>query len=206
MAIVRFIVSILMVTSIAMGVTLNLQGGINRSTIEFDLGDSFFSSYDAAPQPGPLFLFGVDYLDRGEFNLSSNIGVFHAAGTFAHNFFKGTIYYDEGLTYLTMNSTVDYKFLRWNRIKPFLSVGPRVDIIVHNDPFFDQLPQFNKYALGLNYGGGVKYVIDPLVVGFRYDYYQNFTGIGRWSTSDKYESGEVEGSTMVFSLVLGYML
>lgn len=205
MAFIKVITALLLVVSLSMGVTLNLQGGISFARIEFDK-DNFFASYSPEAKPGPAFLLGVEYLERGEFNIASNIGIFRKSGGFANNFFKGSFSYDEGLTYLTINSLAEYKFKRWNRIKPFLSLGPRLDIVVHNDPFFEQLSQFNKYAFGLNCGGGVKYLIDPIVIGVRVDYYQNFTTIGRLPDNADHDGGEVEDLTPVLSLVIGYML
>ncbi len=193
--------------SFLMGLTINLQSGINFSTIEWDVGtSSWYSSYSSARKPGPTFLLGAEYLDRGALNLSSNIGIVRKAGSVATKWGSNPIYYVDGISYLTVNTTVDYKIMKWKKIKPFISLGPRLDFVIHKDPIFDEIPQFNNYAFGMIFGGGIKFIMNKVVLGFRYDFYQNSTGIAEWEETNKHDRGDVLDKTTVLSLVVGYKI
>lgn len=80
MQITKSIALMLWLVSLSLGVTINLQGGVNLSEIHWEIGSSFLTSGFSSPRkPAAALMVGVDYLNRGAFNLSSNIGVHHKA-------------------------------------------------------------------------------------------------------------------------------
>jgi len=146
---------------------------------------------------GYSFFVGMDYLQHKNFNLSSNIGMLRKGG-------QALLYsnwgYGQGikatLDYLSLNTTCDFQFPIEDKRTPYISFGPRVDILLN------PISEYNKINYGLLLGGGLKYDINnKLQLGLRADYYLNFKDISKTG-----QTRTVSDKTFTTNLVLGYRL
>ena len=188
----------LLITGVSFGQVLKIQSGVSISNIDIQTsGSSDNLTQDNKRLVGYSFFVGMDYLQHKNFNLSSNIGMLRKGG-------QALLYsnwgYGQGikatLDYLSLNTTCDFQFPIEDKRTPYISFGPRVDILLN------PISEYNKINYGLLLGGGLKYDINnKLQLGLRADYYLNFKDISKTG-----QTRTVSDKTFTTNLVLGYRL
>jgi opacity protein-like surface antigen len=188
----------LLVAVLSFGQAIKIQSGVSISNIDIQTsGTSDNLTQDSKRLVGYSFFVGMDYLRHKNFNLSSNIGMLRKGG-------QALLYsnwgYGQGikatLDYLSLNTTCDFQFPIEDKITPFVSFGPRVDVLLN------PIGEYNKLNYGLLLGGGLKYDLsNELQLGLRADYYLNFKDISKTG-----QARTVSDKTFTTNLVLGYRL
>ena len=188
----------LLITVLSLGQVIKIQSGISISNLDMQTnGNSTNLTQDNKRLVGYSFFVGMDYLQHKNFNLSSNIGMLRKGG---ESMFYTNWGYGQGikatLDYLSLNTTCDFQFPIEDKITPFISFGPRVDLLLN------PINEYNKLNYGLLLGGGLKYDIsNKLQLGLRADYYLNFKDISKTG-----QARTVSDKTFTTNLVLGYRL
>ncbi len=163
---------------------------------------------------------GIEYFQKKHFNLSSNIGFIRKGGEFTFTpapfvpdpaIPDGEIVNKAIADYLSLNTTIDFKFSIKDKLIPYLSIGPRIDYLVSFNNEFDgieKMDELNKISFGLISGIGIKYCcLHQLQIGLKSDYFINFTKIAEWSADEPYNlGGEITDKTFLFSFTIGYAL
>jgi hypothetical protein len=201
---------------------VKIQGGTSISSLNWQ--DKVSSIYQM-PAPsyyddnliGYSIYAGIDYLDKKYFNLSSNIGLIRKGGkrdiqryNDHYNPSTGIDTQKPALDYLSINTTIDFKYPVRETIAPFISFGPRFDYLFSSSEHFDTFEEvgvLKKTSLGLILGGGVKYDVSKLQFGLRADYYLDFKKVADWSAEDfPGNGGQISAKTFTISLSIGYRL
>jgi len=205
----------LTITVITNGQILKIQGGTSISTLDWKLNGIDVRAFEKT-LIGYSFFAGIDYLDKQYFNLSSNIGMVRKGG-------KGTIplmsiggdiiteYIEKAtLDYLTINTTIDFKYPVKETIYPFISFGPRFDYLLCSSNLFNAISEFDgmkSTSIGIILGGGLKYDISNLQFGLRADYYLNFSDkVAEWTINSAGDGGQVFVNAFTINLTIGYRL
>jgi len=205
----------LTITFFANGQVVKFQGGTSFSTLDWKLNSIDVNIFDKTLIGYSIFA-GIDYFDKQYFNLSSNIGMVRKGG-------KGIVpVTDIGgnlitertenaiLDYLSINTTMDFKYPIKKTISPFISFGPRFDYLLRSSNFFDILSEFDAMkntSFGLILGGGIKYDISNFQFGLRADYYLDFSNkVAEWTIDNTGGSGQALVNTFTINLTIGYRL
>ena len=188
----------LLISVLSFGQILKIQSGVSISNIDIQTsGSSDNLTQDNKRLVGYSFFVGMDYLQHKNFNLSSNIGMLRKGG-------QALLYsnwgYGQGISasldYLSLNTTCDFQIPIEDKVMPFISFGPRVDLLLN------PISEYNKFNYGLLLGCGLKYDINnKLQLGLRADYYLNFKDISKTG-----QARTVSDKTFTTNLVLGYRL
>lgn len=192
-------------TTLLNGQTLKIQGGTSISKLDWQNANQL----DNKKLIGHSIFAGLDYFDKQYFNLSSNIGLIRKGGEYYINFDSDEIALDKPvLDYLSINTTIDFKYTIKEKFAPFISLGPRVDFLINSKNFYALKGngELNDTSIGLLLGGGLKYDISNLQLGLRADYYLNFTEVASWSIESIGKGGEVSVNTFTMNLTIGYKL
>ena len=190
----------LFICSISFGQILKIHSGVSISNLDWKIGSNEWK-YNNESLIGYSFLVGLDYLNNTNFNLSSNIGLIKKGGkviAIAENSADRIL--DVSLDYLTLNTTCEFKYQLKNKVTPFISYGPRLDMLL-NELY---LTTYNRFNYGLLLGGGIKYDINKIQLGFRLDYYFNFNKINM--TRTEVFAGIINDKTLACNLSFGYRL
>jgi hypothetical protein len=188
----------LLISVLSFGQTLKFQSGLSISTIDMQTsGSTTGLTKENKRLVAYSFFVGMDYLQHKNFNLSSNIGMLRKGG---ESMFYSNWGYGQGikatLDYLSLNTTCDFQFPIEDKVIPFISFGPRVDVLLN------PISEYNSFNYGLLLGGGLKYPLsDKLQLGLRADYYLNFRDISKTG-----QTRTVSDKTFTTNLVLGYRL
>ena len=208
----------LTITIFANGQIVKIQGGTSFSQLDLKLDLIDGGVYrNNETMIGYSTFAGIDYLDKKYFNLSSNIGMIRKRGRGAvpHTGYGGDTYFGLSeklsLDYLSVNTTMDFKYPIQKSIYPFISFGPRFDYLLHSNnrppAFASHFDAIKKASFGLILGGGLKYDISNLQFGLRADYYFDFSKkIAEWPD---YETGSVCDilvNVFTINLSIGYRL
>ena len=189
----------LLISSFSFGQLIKLQFGISISNLDWNLG-SYNWKYDNEKLMSYSFSVGLDYLDKKYYNLSSNLTLLKKGGnTTATSENVPDRILKVNLDYLSLNTTFELKYPLKNKITPFISYGPRLDMLL-NEMY---LINYNKYNYGLLLGGGLKYDINRIQIGFRMDYYLNFNEINKPIT---HGFGVINDNTLTCNMTVGYRL
>ena len=209
---------VLTIAIFANGQTVKIQGGTSMSTLDCQYKGFYVDSPWDETLIGYSIFAGIDYLDKPYFNLSSNIGMIRKGG-------KGAIPLTDygGITmrnftdkptldYLSLNTTIDFKYRIRETVTPFIGIGPRFDYLLNNSKHFDELKElgeFNDISFGLILGGGLKYDISDFQIGLRADYYLDFPKYKKivdWTIEDTGMGGKISIKTFTVNLSIGYRL
>jgi len=204
----------LIITIIANGQIVKVQGGTSFSKLDWKMKDFDWRLFDETLIGYSIFA-GIDYFDKQYFNLSSNIGMLRKGGRKEIEFTDpfgnplGTSINKKTLDYLSINTMIDLKYRIKETISPFISFGPRFDYLLKNggEHFYgiEELDNLNSVSVGLILGGGIKYDISNLQFGLRADYYLDFTKVADWSAENaRIGGGSV--NTFTINLSIGYKL
>ncbi len=166
--------------------------GATNSSLSFDKTVPLFNvptmsrnyDYKNLKIIGVAFTFGIDYLEKKYFNLSTNIGFLNKGGL-ASSIFLDSLGNPTGtklnikwpMQYFTINSTIDLHYPVSKYFSPFLSIGPRFDYLISPRRFYKLPVDNNRLAFGLNIGLGFKVQMKNYTIGFKYDYMPNFIKI-----------------------------
>ncbi len=163
-----------------------------------------------------IFLFaGVEFYQGRFINISSNIGLVKKGGvdeyqeTTFDDSTPRTIQNRAELNYLVINSTADFFYRITPALYPFVSIGPRADIMLSYNTMFDGLNQnnsLNSINYGLILGLGVNYDIAQFQFGLRAEHYLNFTDIASWSLEEGTVTGRVRDQLFTLGFTLGYRI
>jgi hypothetical protein len=194
----------------AHGQIVKFQGGTSISKLDWRLNDN--ASLFDKPLIGYSIFAGIDYFDKQYFNLSSNVGMLRKGGK------SDIIVMDQYgiptgetltsiLDYVSVNTTIDFKYPIQENFSPFMSFGPRFDYLLHKSKNLDEVgDNLKNTSIGLLLGGGIKYDISNLQFGLRADYYLDFAKIASWSAENNRARGEISGNTFTINLTVGYKL
>ena len=204
----------LTITIFANGQIVKVQGGTSISEIDWKL-NGFNSGLFNEKLIGYSIFAGIDYFDKQCFNLSSNIGVIRTGGKNKIQFTDQSalpiqaLIEKATLDYLSINTTIDFKYRMKKTIFPFISFGPRFDYLLNSSKYFDVLDEFGglkSISIGLILGAGIKYDISNLQIGLRADYYLNFTKVADWTIENSGDGGKISVNTFTINLSIGYRL
>lgn len=197
------------------GQTIEIQGGTSISKLDWQLKGMNIDPFYNETLIGYSIFAGLDYLDKQYYNLSTNIGMIRKGGkdefvlTDPDGELTGeTITQKPTLDYLSINTMIDLKYRIKETVSPFISFGPRFDYLISSSKHFDSLKdsdELKNTAIGLIFGGGLKYDISNLQFGLRADYYFDFIKVAEW-TIETGNGGEVTVNTFTINLTIGYRL
>lgn len=159
---------------------------------------------------------GVQYADKGWFNLSSNIGYIRRGSQvlFGYNpepeVSVGDIVMKSKLHYITLNTTFDIKKTSRDGYSFFIGVGPRLDFKLKStiesyaefgssseyEPTKDKLEGIHAVLFGLKCVGGIRKDFGKMQLGLNVAYLPSFTHL----------SEGVHDRTFTFGLTLGYRI
>ena len=205
---------VLTIAVFANGQIVKIQGGTSFSKLDWNLKGTNLSLWDEMFIGYSIFA-GIDYLDKSYFNLSSNIGMIRKGGQGAVTLadiggYPILNYTDKPtLDYLSLNTTIDFKYRIRETITPFIGFGPRFDYLLNHSRHFDEmkkLGEFNDISFGLILGGGLKYDISDFQFGLRTDYYFDFKKVAEWTFEDTGMGGKISVNTFTLCLSVGYRL
>ncbi len=193
-----FYLSVMMLISFcSFSQIIKFQPGVSISNADLNLGLNDWK-YNNKTLFGYSFFFGCDYLNNKYYNLSSNIGALKKGGDVtATSLTEPYRQLDLNLDYLSVNTTFELKYPLLNKITPFLSYGPRLDILLNDT----RLINYNQFNYGLLMGGGLKYDINKLQFAIRTDYYLNFNVINKLNT---HLFGKINDRTLTWNISIGY--
>ena len=198
-----FIVSIVSSAQI-----INVQSGLSYSYIDSKVGgrNTNFLGFTRTD----LSLFGgVEYLNKKYFSVSSNVGFIRRGGEepvfYTDNsgniLSTGTL--KQRFDFLSINSTFNLKYPIKEKLIPYLSLGPRIDLMTAHDhtfAYFDYDGFLKKRIYGMVVAAGLRYRISKLLLGLRYDHLVDFNVLA----TDGLETNAAK--THLVSITLGYSL
>lgn len=197
----KILATLLLISNFSFGQILKIQSGISISNIDFNLGSNGWK-YENKELIGYTFSVGADYLNEKYYNLSSNLLLLKKGGKVSakrENELDIDRNLDLNLDYLSLNTTFELKYPLKNKITPFLSYGPRIDMLLNKN----YLINYNKYNYGLLIGGGLKYDMEKIQIGLRTDYYINLKVINKENT---HSFGIINDRTFTCNFTVGYKL
>jgi len=198
------------------GQILKIQGGTSISKLDWDVPAIHNGSLYNKTLIGYSVFAGIDYLDKNFFNLSSNIGMIRKGGKSDNMTLTDSMGNElrnltvkPTLDYLSINTTIDFKYPIKKKVFPFLSIGPRIDYLLNSSGEFSYLKQTNDLktiSFGLILGAGVKYNISKFQLGLRADYFLDFTKVADWSVTTNRVAGDISANTFSINLTVGYRI
>ena len=192
------------------GQTVNIQAGTSFSKLDWSLTSVETPKVFEESMIGYSFFAGIDYLDKSYFNLSSNIGMIRKGGKGVTTLYDGIkISEKPTMDYLSLNTTIDFKYRIREKIAPFIGFGPRFDYLLNSSRHFDELirlDKFNDISFGLIFGGGLKYDISDFRFGLRANYYLDFKNVAEWTGVDTGMGGKISVNVFTLNLSVGYRL
>ena len=211
------IATLLAFTCFAYGQTFKFQAGISSSSLNWKTVDRTEQMHSQKITGYSLF-FGLDYLQKKYFNLSSNVGIIRKGGEDADIFSVDPLgqpllaqRQKAFLNYLSVNTTLDLKYPVKEKLFPFVSFGPRIDYLISNNSYFNFLKEtkeLNKLSYGINLGAGIKYQFSRFQIGIRGDYLLNFKNISDYivTTSFDIERRQLKDKTFLANVTFDYKL
>jgi len=206
----------LFIISLSFGQMVKIQAGPSFSELDWKINGTTVGSLYNKTLVGYSVFAGIDYLDKKDWNLSSNIGLLRKGGkqefqlTNTDGMPTGkSIIEKAAIDYLSINTMIDLKYTIHETFCPFVSFGPQFGYIVGASKEFDGLKKNNwlhKTSYGLLLGGGLKYTISKIQMGLRADYYYDFTKVADWTTKVLNGGGTITSKTTSISLIIGYKL
>lgn len=190
--------------------TINLQAGPSISHLNYDLPLLDESIYDEVIVGFAGFV-GFDYLETKVFHFSSNLGFIRKGGLEDYRVTdsQGNII-DDRLTfdYISINTTLNLRVPVGKRLRPFISFGPRIDLMVDQNQQIDDLSRddFNDFSYGFLSGAGIKLDYSPVFLGLRADYYSNFNKIAEIDSPFFDENFSITDKTFHILFILGFSI
>lgn len=151
---------------------------------------------------------GMQYLDKGWFNLSSNVGYIRRGERDKSLDNYESIYGESriagsNLYFLTLNTTFDLKKVSRDGYTCFIGVGPRIDFKIkstdiyyfgNNDYQYHKAKGYNSVLFGLKCVAGVRKDLGNMQIVLNFAYLPSFTHV----------APIIRDRTFTFGLTLGY--
>lgn len=157
---------------------------------------------------------GIDYMDRGWYELSSSIGYLRKGGTDDVSIMDGVGHYVGDarlklkLDYLTVNTTFRIKKVSQDKYTFYAGIGPRIDFglkgragtnsKLDNIAGYGKVSNLRTVIVGLKCEAGINYKIDRYILGANISYLPSFM---KPVTYDF-----LRDRTFTLGVVLGYVL
>lgn len=203
---------------IANGQVVKIQNGIGLSRLNWELNDFGNSGYDDYVV-GYAGFFGVEYLSKKYFNLSTSVGYIQKGGRETTslrpvdpsdpNAPTGEQRNTARLNYFSWNTTVDLKYAIYEKWIPYMSLGPRVDILSSTNKALDgvkEIDALNEISYGLITGIGIKRDFTKVQIGVQASYNVNLNQLAEWDASSINVGGKISDDTLTTLLFLSYKL
>lgn len=176
-------------------VLILIVGQTKAQTIRMDNGVSFSSIRDNVFQEKIYpyhFSFGLDYLNKKFFYLSSDIGYVRKGGQFIASVVEegndGVFKTDVYLDYITVNTLANVKYDFTNKIAGYIGIGPRIDFKLHRkyvsedkelyQVFSENAPDVKKISAGLKCKMGINCRLSSRFwAGIYFSYLPSFTKV-----------------------------
>lgn len=152
---------------------------------------------------------GMQYMDKGWFNLSSNVGYLRKGerdkGKLTSMWEGAYQVIGTNLHYLTLNTTFDLKKMSRDGYTCFIGVGPRIDFLLkssvdlyggNNNYSKQTIEGYHSVVFGLKCVGGVRKDFGNMQIGLNFAYLPSFTRLNPVNYD----------RTFTFGLSLGYKL
>jgi hypothetical protein len=205
--------------SLGFGQTVKLHAGTSISRLYWDVGNYDIQYFNKSLVGYSVFL-GLDFGKKKYYNLSSNIGVLSKGGKAVINYelddpsdpvFMGEKGRTEiaKLNYLSINTLIDLKYPLKQKLTPYLSVGPRFDLLTSSSSQFESQKEsnnLNKLSFGFLLGAGIKRQISKVEIGLKTDYYLNLNKVLSSNGDDNSLAVRVQDRTITTNLTIGYKL
>ena len=198
------------------GQTIKIQGGTSISQLDWKINGTNVGSLYNETLIGCSFFAGLDYLDKKYINISSNIGLIRKGGkdefqlTDQNGELTGESTVEKAtLDYFSINTTVALKYNIKESYSPFISFGPRIDILINNSSQFDDVKDVDwleTTSYGFVMGGGLNYYVSKFLIGIRGDYYFELNEIADWTDERPIGGSKISGKTFAINLSIGYKL
>lgn len=161
---------------------------------------------------------GIDYMDRGWYNLSSQLGYIRKGGSAEVTVNKAETGgvpsikdMDYKFDYLTFNTTFRVKRETIYNNTLYAGIGPRIDYFLHRnytlatpEEIINQImPDANKVIIGLKCEAGLDYQFDRFLVGLNISYLPSFTKMQKQPKDGIFAYRDL---TFTAGIVLGYVL
>ncbi len=154
-------------------------------------------------------LVGIDYLNKKNFNLSTNIGVIKKGGSdnVQYTDASGNPLYIKkttiSLNYISFNTTAELKYPIAGKLIPFIGMGPRLEYLTTSSILNTyNRGEVNKFSYGILLGAGIKYNLSRIQFGLRGDYLVNFNKIVEVKAYDR----TVTDRTIALNVLVGFKL
>lgn len=167
--------------------TLNIKTGATFSKMSWTNSMASNTLFDKE-YFGFITTFGVDYLQKKFFMLSSNIGYVNIGGNGTvlavdpiHPMNDKMIDIRTTLHFFTSNTLALFKFKIGKSISPFIGFGPRLDYLVKYKEDagllvqFDDIKNLNKMQYGFIGVAGINYNMNKFRIGLEFQYNYTFT-------------------------------
>lgn len=167
---------------------------------------------------------GVDYMDRGWFQLSSQIGFLKKGGktelmkVYGENSYKGSERDRLHVRYLTFNTTFNLKSRSQNGWVWFVGLGPRVDVYLSNSLYMDtntladerpligSLGEACPVIVGLKCVAGVERDYGKVRIGIRAAYLPSFNPSIKHKSFGLPREYSYRDRTFTLGVSIGYIL
>ncbi|WP_293712561.1 hypothetical protein [uncultured Parabacteroides sp.] len=200
---VWLVCALLCIAAIGKAQVVTLENGFGISSMRYKgIGQALDKIY-----PYHVSL-GLQYLDKGWFNLSSNVGYLRRgeqdkedSGVWEGSYQVIGI----NLHYLTVNTTFDLKEMSRDGYTCFIGIGPRIDFLLkssadlyggNNNYAKQSIDGYHSVLFGLKCVGGIRKDFGNMQIGLNFAYLPSFTRLNP-ATRDR---------TFTFGLSLGYKL
>jgi len=146
---------------------------------------------------------GLDYMDKGWFMLSSNVGYLRKGCSMKGVDIDPNVKVKMKFDYLTANTTFRVKTPSLENVTAYAGVGPRLDVFLKGsaqveDLRDEKLHGIRNFQIGLKTEVGLNYDIQRIQLGLNFSYLPTFNSV--------FERGEVKDRTFTFGLSVGYIL
>ncbi len=206
------------ITLIAFVTTINL---CSSQIVSIHIGENFSNlkwkndfeipGYTEKLNGKNIFL-NIDYWNKKYFNLSGSLGFISKSGSNLYKYYRENYGYittssESNLSYLSVNSTLNFKYPIWKFI-PFINGGPRIDYLISNKNKSSRMGIINSTIVGLTAGAGLKYCISSIQIGLQYDHHINFNKVAqlpkRPTYHGFYSESEVYEKVRLLKITIGY--
>jgi hypothetical protein len=206
---ILLLVSLLCVGHISKAQVLQIQGGFSNSRFHWTISDGI-DKITKFPMNGQSIFVGLIYLDKKYFNLSSNIGTFRRGGSVLITYEDSTSDGVAGaIDYFSINTMFEAKYPIKNNFVPFLSIGPRADIVISSKELFNHFKNgglLNEFSYGLIVGAGLKYILRKVQLGIRADHLLSFNDVAELKDKPPLADWKITDKTFLVNATLGIKL
>ena len=197
------------------GQTLKIQYGRDWSFLKWYVHDEY-SDYKETLN-GNIFFFGIDYLNKKYYNLSTNIGYLQKHGEKSYE-----EYYDAHNTHIvngktvfsqiSLNTKLIFRYPIKEKWIPYLSIGPSFDFLASHSNEDDRISSTKSKMFGLLLGGGINYCFSKIQIGLNLDYCNYFSTFASLESRPSptmtgfLSPEEIRSHTIMSSITIGYKI